>query len=84
MKLLTTLTISIITLIGSYMSVDRSISAALNTGTSRNKVNTVIAGQCPDDSSIISRNLREEGIVSKIKTQSVNRSYIVGIKVRPN
>ena len=83
MKTLTTLSVSIIAIASSYISVDGSLTTASKDDKVHDKADVIIATQCPDDRNVIYRNLREEGIVSKIKTQSVNRSRVAEIKYRP-
>ena len=83
MKMLTTLSVSIIAIVSSYMSVDGSFTTVSKDDSSHDKTDIIIATQCPDDRNVIYRNLRKEGIVSKIKTQSVDRSQVAEIKNRP-
>jgi hypothetical protein len=83
MKTLTALSVSIVAIVSSYMSVDGSFAAVSKNDSMHDKTDIIIASQCPDDRNVIYRNLRKEGVVSKIKAQSVDRSQVAEIKNRP-
>lgn len=80
MKTITTLSVSIAAIITSYAGIDTSFSQVSTKILKSDPPVITFAPHCPDNKSVISRNLREEGIVSKIKSQSVSTTRAGEIK----
>jgi len=81
MKSLIALSASAAAILTAYIGTNNSFHTAnIHLLSDHSVVTARVARFCPDDGGIITRNLRDEGVVSKIKVQSVKGTTFVNIQ----